>query len=268
MGPKDLLETRGSKDLDPGVELALKVADAGLPYTLPAGSLSEMMPREELNSRRSLYEGRDGTNRRCGVVYGIASITMGQGSTLHIIPSELPHEWPEVAGIFAKLARGEKLDERDELWVREVAEATGWSVDDVIEEFRSLDADPSERVEHYRSLFESYYREALARRKEGDTRQAGEKMWGAVTALVKLYAAAKGVFISHWGLGKLYNFVESNVEAGLRDILAEILDKAYVLHAHFYEGHLDSTAFERRWEEVVRLVEKAREIVFKRLAET
>jgi len=193
---------------------------------------------------------------------------VGQSSTLRIIPSELLHEWPEVAGIFAKLVRGEKLDERDELWVREVAEATGWGVDDVIEEFRSLDVDPMERVEHYRSLFESYYREALVRREEGDTRQAGEKMWGAVTALVKLYAAAKGVFISHWGLGKLYNFVESNAEAGLRDVLADMLDKAYVLHVHFYEGYLDSAAFERRWEEVVKLVEKAREIVFKRLAET
>jgi len=62
------------------------------------------------------------------------------------------------------LVHGKK---RDELWVREVTEATGWDVDDIIEEFRSLDADPSERVEHYRSIFENYYREALAHREEG-----------------------------------------------------------------------------------------------------
>jgi len=51
----------------------------------------------------------------------------------------------------------------------------------VIEEFKSLDVDPSERVERYRSLFETYYKEALAHRERGDTRQAGEKMWGAMT---------------------------------------------------------------------------------------
>jgi len=182
------------------------------------------------------------------------------------IPLEILREWPEVVEISAKLVREERLDERDELWIREVAEATGWSVDDVIEEFKSLDVDPSERVERYRSLFETYYKEALAHREKGDTKQAGEKIWGAVTALVKLYAAAKGVFISHWSLKKLYNFVENNVEVRLRDVFADMLDKAFVLHTHFYEGHLDSVAFERRWEEVVKLVERAREIVFKRLA--
>jgi len=46
-------------------------------------------------------------------------------------------------------------------------------------------------------------------------------MWGAVTALVKLYATAKGVFIFHWGFGKLYNFVESNAETRIRDVLAD-----------------------------------------------
>jgi len=41
------------------------------------------------------------------------------------IPLEVLREWPEVVEISAKLVRGERLDERDELWVREVAEATG-----------------------------------------------------------------------------------------------------------------------------------------------
>jgi len=245
--------------------LALKVTDVSLPYTLPIESLSEMLPREELNSQRNLYGGRDGTIKRYNTVNGNVSISVGQSVTRRI-PLELLREWPEVVEIFAKLVRGERLDERDKLWISEVAEATGWGTDDVIEEFKSLDVDPPERVEHYRLLFETYYREALIHKERGDTRQAGEKMWGAVTALVKLYAAAKGVFISHWSLKKLYSFVENNVEAGLRNLLADMLDKAFVLHIHFYEGHLGSVAFERRWEEVVELVERAREIVFKRLA--
>jgi len=182
------------------------------------------------------------------------------------IPLEVLHDWPEVVEISAKLVSGERLDERDELWIREVAEATGWSVDDVIEEFKSLDVDPPERVEHYRLLSETYYREALIHKERGDTRQAGEKMWGAVTALVKLYAAAKGVFISHWSLRKLYRFAENDVEVKYRGTLMKLLNQAQVLHAHFYEAHLSSTAFEIQWEEVVKLVEEAREIVFKRLA--
>ena len=182
------------------------------------------------------------------------------------IPLEVLSEWSEVVEISVKLARGEKLDERDELWVRGVAEATGWSVDDVIEEFKSLDVDPSERVERYRSLFESYYREAIAHKERGDTRQAGEKMWGAVTALIKLYAATKGIYVSHWNLPKLYYFVENNVEVKYRGTFMKLLNQAYVLHTHFYEAHLSSTAFKIQWEEVVKLVEEVREIVFKRLA--
>lgn len=148
----------------------------------------------------------------------------------------------------------------------EVAEATGWSVNDVVEELRNLDIDPSERVEWYRSIFESYYREAFTHKERGDTSQAGEKMWGAVTALVKLYAAAKGIFIEHWSLSKLYNFVRNNVKERYRGIFADLLNEAYVLHIHFYEGHMGSTAFERRWRRVVELVERAKRVTYESLA--
>jgi len=245
--------------------LAFRVADFNLQFTLSIESLSTMLPREELNSQRSLYEGRDGTIRGYNVVDGTVLITVSQGVTRRV-PLELLREWPEVVEISAKLVRGERLDEMDKLWIREVAEATGWGVDDVIEEFKSLDVDPSERVERYRSLFETYYREALAHREKGDTRQAGEKMWGAVIALIKLYAATKGIYVSHWNLPKLYYFVENNVEVKYRNTFMKLLNQAFVLHTHFYEAHLSSTAFEIQWEEVVKLVEEVREIVFKRLA--
>jgi len=234
--------------------LALNIADVGLQHTFAAGSLSEVVPREA-----------DGTTSKHRAINGRVSVVATSGPTQRI-PPELLREWPEVVEVSAKLLRGEKLDKRDELWIREVAEAAGWSVNDVVEEFKNLDADPSDRVEWYKSIFESYYREALAYKEKGDTKQAGEKMWGAVTALVKLYAAAKNIFISHWSLSKLYSFVENNVEERYRGIFADLLNEAYVLHIHFYEGHMGSTAFERQWRRVVELVETAKQVVYESFA--
>lgn len=135
----------------------------------------------------------------------------------------------------------------------------------MIEELENLGVDPSERVERYRELFEEYYREALEHKTRGDTRQAGEKIWGAVTALVKLYATLKGVFIDHWSLSRLHRFVESNVEVKHRKLFMDLLDKAFILHIHFYEAHLGPEGFEERWREVVNLIEKVKEVVLKHL---
>jgi len=237
----------------------LKMADVSLPYTFVAESLGETVPEELLNFRRELIEHSDGTAGRHRAINGSVSVTVDSGPTQRV-SLELLREWPKIVEVSAKLVRGEELDEHGEMWIREVAEATGWSMNDIVDEFRSLGVDPSERVERYRSIFESYYREALAHKERGDTRQAGEKMWGAVTALVKLYAAAKDIFISHWSLGKLYSFVENNVERRYRDIFTDLLNEAYVLHIHFYEGHMGPIAFERQWEKVVELIEKIRQI--------
>ena len=58
---------------------------------------------------------------------------------------ELVVEWSEAVELASKLARG---------------------------------AEPSVRAGRYRELFERYYGEALRLAEEGDTRQAGEKIWG------------------------------------------------------------------------------------------
>jgi len=42
----------------------------------------------------------------------------------------------------------------------------------------------------------------------GDTRQAGEKIWGAVRALIKLYATIKGTPDHPWSISRLDRFVE------------------------------------------------------------
>jgi hypothetical protein len=51
--------------------------------------------------------------------------------------------------------------------------------------------DPSEKVDKYRELFERHYCEALETVNK-DPQQVAEKLWGSITALIKLYAVLKG----------------------------------------------------------------------------
>ena len=219
---------------------------------------------EPLGSRVEWSEERGGSIEEHRAIGGSVAAVTYKSPTYHI-PIEVVRDWPEAITIFEKLAEGEGLGGREVLWVREAAEAAGWDVEDMVDELSSLDVDPSERVERYKSLFESYYEEALRREREGDTRQAGEKAWGAVTALIKLYAALKGVYIAHWSLARLYRFVENNVEAEYREVFTELLNRAFILHMHFYEAHLGPEQFRAEWRKVIELIDKAREIVFRRL---
>jgi len=92
-------------------------------------------------------------------------------------------------------------------------------------------------------------------------------MWGAVLALVKLYAAIKGVFVAHWSRSKIDSFIASNLELEYRKLFRELVDRAHVLHEHFYEGSLNEKLFRERWDETLELLEEAREVVYKRLSQ-
>ncbi len=82
---------------------------------------------------------------------------------------------------------------------------------------------------------------------------------------MKLYAAVKGVFVAHWSRQKVDNVIASNVEPEHRKLFRELVDRAHVLHEHFYEGSLNEELFRERWEEVLELLEKAKKVVYKRL---
>jgi hypothetical protein len=169
-------------------------------------------------------------------------------------------EWPEVVELALKLFRDEKLGDGDEAWLSELAQEAGWSREDLIEELKSVDADPSSRVKRYEELFEKYRREALELVGK-DSRQAGEKMWGAVTALIKLHAAKKGVPIIHWDHGKLHSYVNNNVEREDRELFQRLLLTAEELHVHFYEGHLDESSFKEYFSKVAELIEKVGKLI-------
>jgi hypothetical protein len=145
------------------------------------------------------------------------------------------YEFPELFALVGKLVEEKPLDETDEANLRELAGATGWSVDDVVDDLRNGWGDPLGRVDRYREMFERYYREAL-KLVDRDARQAAEKLWGAVMALVKLHASLKRVFIAGWDHGKLYNYVTNNVDEKYRELFYGLLETGEVLHRHFYEG--------------------------------
>jgi hypothetical protein len=114
------------------------------------------------------------------------------------------------------------------------------------EELTELAQNPSERAARCKALFEKYRREALDLFAKGDTRLAARKLWAATLALVKLYAAAKGIFVAHWSR-------------------ATVLPKAQVLHEHFYEENLYGELFRERWSEALELLERVKGILYEKL---
>ena len=171
-------------------------------------------------------------------------------------------EWPEVFEIAVKLRKGVELTPIEEEWINELSRATGWSREDIVEDLKHLVDDPIERVGRYRSLFEKYFNEASKMKGKGDTLQAAEKIWGAITALIKLYAALKGVVVIHWSRKKLDIFITNNVETRHKRLFRDLLDRGRVMHEYFYEAILDPETFEERWNELIELVKKAEKIVF------
>lgn len=164
-------------------------------------------------------------------------------------------EYPEAIELSKKLKSNKELTKIDEWNLNEITEASGWDKEDVIEDLKNLDVNPSKRVEIYKSLFKKYYNEAKELERRGDTVQAAEKLWGAITALIKAYAAKKGILVEHWSKSKLNRVVENNVEEHLREKFEDLLTYGNELHEHFYEKRLPPKRFERRWNQCVKLIE-------------
>jgi hypothetical protein len=172
----------------------------------------------------------------------------------------IAREWPEIHVLTLKLLTNKELGDIDRAWLRELANETGWDEGEVVEELKNAIADPSVRTGKYKELFEKYYQEAF-KLFDKDTRQAGEKIWGAVTALIKLHAAKRGIPIMHWEHGTLYNYVNNNVEKKYRNLFNSLLSKADSLHRHFYEDYLGDNAFKELFNDVISLIENVKKLI-------
>ncbi|MEM3419681.1 MAG: PaREP1 family protein [Nitrososphaerota archaeon] len=150
-----------------------------------------------------------------------------------------------------KLKNGIKLTENDRLNIEEMAEISGWSKDDIMNDLKKISKDYQE----YLSLFKKYYNEAESL-KDKDSRQSSEKLWGAITALMKAYAIKSGVIISQWSRSKLDKFVENNIPREWKKDFYNLLSKGDKLHKHFYEGHMTSEHFNMVFNECKELIKK------------
>ena len=186
--------------------------------------------------------------------------------------SELKREWPEIFRIYEKLHRGETLNTLDMEWIDELSKEIGWKADAVMDEIKNLDKEPSSRVEKYQKLFEEYYKEAKELKEKKDYKQAGEKIWGAITALIKLYVAKKEIPIEVWDHAKLFKFISNNMsdepiklsdgsKTSLRKAFYNLLSNGNMLHKNFYENDLDEKSFNEYFNTVTELIDAIKKIV-------
>jgi len=164
--------------------------------------------------------------------------------------------YPEVVRIHEKLIKGEKLSSLDKSWIKELIEETGWNKEEVIDEIKNLDKDPSTCIEFYRKIFEDCYMKAKELREKKRNRLAGEKLWGTVTALLKLYASKRGIPLIPWDFGSLVNLVDHIKEVERRKLILNLTASAAVLHQNYYECILGRKSFKERFDDVVELIEK------------
>ncbi|RLG81559.1 MAG: PaREP1/PaREP8 domain-contain protein, partial [Thermoprotei archaeon] len=73
-----------------------------------------------------------------------------------------------------------------------IARRKSKSVEEVILEYIAKDVDPGVRIEVYMKLHEKYLRRAEELYARGDLARAGEKYWGAVTALLNAIGEKRG----------------------------------------------------------------------------
>ena len=134
--------------------------------------------------------------------------------------------------------------------------AGGRDVEEFLLELLAEKLDPLQRVEIYLKLHEKYLAEAESLCEKGDLAQAGEKYWGAVTALLNAIAEQRGLpHYSHRDyaviVGKLYKEVQDKeIVIGFR--------MAEGLHANFYHNFMEREEFDLHREAVLKLVERLR----------
>ncbi|AAL64753.1 paREP8 [Pyrobaculum aerophilum str. IM2] len=134
--------------------------------------------------------------------------------------------------------------------------AGGRDLDEFLLELVADKLDPRDRVEAYLALHEKYLREAEELYARGDLPQAGEKYWGAVTALLNAIAEKRGMpHYSHRDysliVGRLYK------ETRDRDLVVGFR-MAEGLHANFYNNFMEREEFDLHREAVKILIEKLR----------
>ena len=131
------------------------------------------------------------------------------------------------------------------------------SVEEVILEYLAKDIDPSVRIEVYMKLHEKYLKDAEELYAKGDLAQAGERYWGAVTALLNAIGEKRGW--SHYTHRDYAEIVERLSEE-LKEPLGRLFAGVERLHANYYHNFLTKVNFEAHREDTLKLVRRLRSL--------
>jgi len=136
--------------------------------------------------------------------------------------------------------------------LKKIAEERGSSVEELVIDALTRQLDPDVRVKVYVELHEKYLKEAEELYKRGDLAQAGEKYWGAVTALLNAIAEKRGW--KHYSHRDYAEIVERLSEE-VGEPLGRLFASCERLHSDFYHNFLTRLNFDAHGEDSLRLVE-------------
>ncbi|RLE90829.1 MAG: PaREP1/PaREP8 domain-contain protein [Thermoprotei archaeon] len=114
------------------------------------------------------------------------------------------------------------------------------------------------RVEVYMKLHEKYLKDAEELYAKGELAQAGEKYWGAITALLNAIGERKGW--SHYTHRDYAEIVEKLSEE-LREPIGRLFASTERLHANYYHNFLTKVNFEAHREDAIKLVQKLKSLI-------
>jgi hypothetical protein len=152
-----------------------------------------------------------------------------------------------------KLRNGTLTDQDREL-LEELALVSGWDKEDKVRELLGMT--------DYAELHRKYLREAYELKEKGDFANAGKKLWGATTALLKEALSEFRDDMDEWIEWSRLIIDKYIIKYGreLKDVLEELLDRAWSLYDFSmrlcYDG--DAETFEYLWERVVESLLEAR----------
>ncbi|WP_054857102.1 PaREP1 family protein [Vulcanisaeta sp. JCM 16159] len=137
--------------------------------------------------------------------------------------------------------------------------ANGRDIEEFIVDLVAERLDTQRRVELYLRLHEDYLRAAEELYNKGDLAQAGEKYWGAVTALLNAIDESRGwEHYSHRDydviIGRLYKETKDK-------LILTNFSMVKRLQANFYHNFMDREEFEAHRETVFELIGKLREFL-------
>ena len=154
----------------------------------------------------------------------------------------------------ANRLREGNLTDRDRELLEELASASGWDEEDKVRELLGM--------VDYAELHGKYLREAYELKEKGDFASAGKKLWGATTAPLKEALSDvphdMGEWIE-WTRLIIDKYITKYGEE-LRDVLEELLDRAWSLYNFSMCSDADAETFGYLWKRVMGVMESLQKV--------